>query len=149
VLLAAGGDAGTSAAPAAGACAGAGAGGVRGVEVDVRAGVKGVACPSDSTSAPVAGVEAAAVPAREDKVPGGDTSNPAAAISLRGWARRKATASGVSRISAPLKIATVVRSDVARANTDNASVLSFSIRDAWMSSALSRLAAFGPRGRDW
>jgi len=115
----------------------------------VRAGVEGVAFPSAGTSAPVAGVEAAAVPAREDKVPGGDTSNPAAAISLRAWARRKATASGVSRISALLKNATVVRSDVAWASADNASVLAFSIRDAWMSSALSRLAAFEPRGRDW
>jgi len=128
-MLAAGGDAGTSAAPAAGACAGAGAGGVRGVEVDVRAGVEGVAPPSAGTSVPVAGVEAAAVPAREDEVPGGDTFSPAAAISLRAWARRKATASGVSRISALLKNATVVREDVARANADNATMLDFSIYD--------------------
>ena len=103
MLLAAGGDAGTSAAAAAGACAGACAGGIRGVEVDVRVGVEGVAPPSAGTSAPFAGVEAAAVTGSEDKVPVGETSNPAAAISVRACARRKTTASGVSRISALLK----------------------------------------------
>jgi len=149
VLLAAGGDAGTSAAAAAGACAGACAGGRRGVEVEVRAGVEGVAPPSAGTSAPFAGVEATAVVASEDKVPVVETSNPAAAISLRACARRKATASRVSRISALLKKATVVRSEVARANADNASVLAFSIRDAWMSFDLSRLAALEPRRWDW
>jgi len=38
-----------------------------------------------------------------EKVSGGDSANPAAAISLQAYARRKATASGVSRISAELK----------------------------------------------
>ena len=79
VLLAAGGDAGTSAAPAADACDGACAGGICGVEVDVSAVVKGVAPPSAGTSTPFAGVEAAAVAASEDKLPVGETSSPAAA----------------------------------------------------------------------
>jgi len=85
VLLAACGGSGTCVAPAAGACAGACAGGARGV-VDVRAGVKGVAPPSAGTSAPVVGVESEAVPAIQDRVPGWDTSNPAAAISLHACA---------------------------------------------------------------
>jgi len=65
-----------------------------------------------------------------EKVSGGDSANPAAAISLQAYARRKATASGVSRISAELKKATVVRSDVASASADSVSVLALNIRDS-------------------
>ena len=115
----------------------------------MRAGIEGVAPRSSGTSAPVPGVEAAVVSASEDKLPFGETSNPAAASSFRACARRKVTASGVSCISALLKKALVVRSEVAQVHADDASVLAFSMRKAWMSLALARLAAFEPRGRDW
>jgi len=62
---------------------------------------------------------------------------------------RKAIASEVSRISAVLKNATVVRSVVARARASRASELSLSVRVARMSSLISLLAALEPRGRDW
>jgi len=95
--------------------------------------------------------KAAAVPAGPDDIAGGDEdkSMPAAAISLRACILRKAIASGVSRSSAVLKNATVVRSIVARASASRASDLSLSVRDARMSSLISRLAALKPRGRDW
>jgi len=138
--LAAGVDAGITAVPAGGSCAG----GIRGVDDDVSAGVEGVDSPAGGASPVDAGGGDAS-----DKVSGGDSAKPAAAISLRACASRNATASDVSRISAELKKDTVVRSDVACASADSASVLAFNIRDFWMPAALSRLAAFAPRGRDW
>jgi len=100
---------------------------------------------------PASVAKAAAVPAGPDDVAGGDEdkSIPGAAISLRACILLKAIASGVSRISAVLKNATVVRSVVARASASRASELSLSVRDARMSSLSSRLAALEPRGRDW
>jgi len=71
VLLAAGGDAGTSATAAAVACASACAGRTSGVEFDVRAGAEGVALPSAGTSAPFANVEEAAVATMGTKPPSG------------------------------------------------------------------------------
>jgi len=138
--LAAGVDAGTTAVPAGGSCAG----GVRGVNDDVSAGGEGVDSPAAGASPVDAGCGDAS-----DKISGGDSAKLAAAISLQACARRNATASGVLRISAELKRATVVRSDVACASADRASVLALNIRDSWMPAALSRLAAFAPRGRDW
>jgi len=138
--LAAGVDAGTTAVPAGGSLVG----GIRGVDDNVSAGVEGVDSPTAGESLADAGGGDAS-----DKVSGGDSANPAAAISLRVCARRNATASGVSRISAEFKKATVVRSDVACASADSVSVLALNIRDSWMPAALSRLAAFAPRGRDW
>jgi len=80
--LAAGVDAGTSAASASGACAG----GERGVDSDVRAGAVSVLSPSAGTFAPVAGAEATAVPASDDNETGGETLSALAAISLRACA---------------------------------------------------------------
>ena len=137
--LAAGVDAGTTAIPAASSFAN----GLRGFRVDVSASVEGV----DSPAAGAFPVDAGGGDA-SDKVSGGDSANPARAISLRACARRNATASGVSRISAELNISTVVRSDAACASADSASVLALSIRDSSVPAALSRLAAFEPRGRD-
>jgi len=91
--LAAGVDAGTTAVPAVCSCAG----GIRAVDVDVSAGVEGV----DSPAVGAFPVDAGGGDA-SDKVSGGDSANPVAAISLRACARRNATASGVSRISAEL-----------------------------------------------
>jgi len=76
--VAAGADAGTSAASAAGACAG----GDRGVNADVRASVSSVVTPSAGTSEQAVGVEAAAVPASDEILTGGDTFSPAAANSF-------------------------------------------------------------------
>jgi len=119
--LAAGVDAGTTALPAVCSCAG----GIRGVNVDVSAVMEGV----DSPAAAAFPVDTGGGDA-SDKASGGDSANPAAVISLRACARRNATASYVSRISAELKKATVVRSDVACASADIASVLAFSICDS-------------------
>jgi len=135
--LAAAVDAGTTAVPAGGSCAGV----IRGVEDDVSAGVKGV----DFSAAGASPVDAGGGDA-SDKVSGEDSAKPATAISLRACAQRNATASGVSRISAEIKKATVVRSDVACASADCGSVLALNIRDSWMPAAFSRLAAFAPRG---
>jgi len=118
--LASGVDAGTTAVPAACSCAG----GIRGVDVDVSAGVEGLHCPAAGAFPVDAGGGDA-----PDEVSGGDSANAAAAISLRACARRNATASGVSRISDELKKVTVVRSDVACASADSASVLALSMRD--------------------
>jgi len=115
----------------------------------------GGGCTSDTAAGavddPASVAKAAAVPAGPDEIAGGDEdkSMSAAAISLRACILRKAIASGVSRISAVLKNATVVRSVVARASASRASELSLSVRDARMSSLISRLAALEPRGRDW
>jgi len=138
--LAAGVNAGITAVLAGGSCAG----GIRGVDDDVSAGVEGV----DSPAAGAPPVDAGGGDA-SDKVTGGNSAKPAAAISLRACAQRNATASGVSRISAELKKATVVRSEVACATADSASKLALNIRDYRIPAALSRLAAFAPRGRDW
>jgi len=139
---------------------------------DTSAGaVDDLACTSDSTAAgvlPIGGgrctsdtaagavddpayvAKAAAVPAGPDNIAGGDKdkSMPVADISLRACILRKAIASGVSRIFALLKNATVVRSVVARASASRASELSLNVLDAWMSSLISCVAALEPRGRD-
>jgi len=74
---------------------------------------------------------------------------PAAAISFRACIFRKEIASGVSRISAEVKKATVVGSDVACASASIAFELALSVRVVRMSSAISRFAVFMPRGRAW
>jgi len=115
----------------------------------------GGGCTSDTAAGvvddPASVNNAAAVAAGPDDIAGGDEdkSMPAAATSLRACILRKEIASGVSRINAMLKNATVVRSVVARASASRASELSLSVRDARMSSLISRLAALEPRGRDW
>jgi len=115
----------------------------------------GGGCTSDTAAGavddPASVAKAAAVPDGPDDIAGGDEdkSMPAAAISLRACILRKAIASGVSRISAVLKNATVIRSVVARASASRASEMSLSVRDARTSSIISRLAALEPRGRDW
>jgi len=100
---------------------------------------------------PASVAKAAAVPAGPEDIAGGDEdkSMPATAISLRACIFRKAIASGVSRISAVIKNATVVRSVAARASASKASELSLSVRDARMSSLIYHFAALEPRGRDW
>jgi len=99
---------------------------------------------------PASVAKAAAVPAGPDDIVGGDEDKciPAAGISLRACIMRNAIVSGVSRISAVLKFATVVRSVVARASASRAAELSLSVRDARMSSLVSRLTSMEPRGRD-
>jgi len=115
----------------------------------------GGGCTSDTAAGAVEDPESVAkvavVPAGPDDIAGGeeDKSMPAAAISLRACILRKTIASGVSRISAVLKNATVVRSVVARARASRASELSLSVRDARISSLISLLAALESRGRDW
>jgi len=138
--IAAGVDAGSTAMPAGGSCAG----GIRGVDDDFSAGVEDF----DSSAAGASPLDTGGGNA-SDKVSGGNSAKPAAAISLQAIARQIATASGVSRISAELKKATVVRSDVACASADSASVLALNVRDSWMPAALSRLPAFAPRGCEW
>jgi len=130
--LAAGVDAGTTAVPAGGSCDG----GICTVDDDVSAGVHVVDSPAAGASLVDAGGGDAF-----DIVSGGDSANPATAISFQACARRNATASGVSRISAEIKRATVVRSDVACASAGSASVLALNKRDSSMPAALSRLSS--------
>jgi len=112
-------------------------------------------CTSDTATGAVddaaSVAKAAAAPAGPDDIAAGDKdrSMPAAVISFRSCILRKAIAFGVSRISAVLTNATVARSVVARASASRASDLSSSVRDAQMSSLISRLDALEPRGRNW
>jgi len=119
--LAAAVDAGIIAVPAGGSCAG----GIRGVDDDVSAGVEGVDSPA--AGAPPVGAGGGDA---SDKISGGNSAKPAAAISLRACARQNTTAFGVSRISSELNKATVVRSEFACASADSASVLALNIRDS-------------------